>query len=171
MQGHRTNFLRNKKVRDLSSNPGSNWDFQDDFRVNPIPNPVYVADYLHGMETCKISDFVICNGGSGTVYQALGAGVPVIGVAANVDQMAVIAPVVRKGAGRRIPAGRVEAVNWETEVTTLLNSIETQRNARQIANVMAQTGSAGAFLSLLEQAVGIENNPEWGDLVEPALLS
>lgn len=139
--------------------------------VNPIPNQVYVADYLPGMETCKNSDLVICNGGSGTVYQALGAGVPVIGIAANVDQMAVMAPVVQRGAGRRIPVGRVEAVNWETEVTTLLYSREAQRSARQIANVMAQTDSAGTFLSLLEQTLGVEDNPAWADLREPARLS
>ena len=34
MQGHRTNFLRNKKVRDPSSNSGSNWEFQVKSQTN-----------------------------------------------------------------------------------------------------------------------------------------
>jgi tRNA(adenine34) deaminase len=36
MQGHRTNFLRNKKVRDPSSNSGSNWEFQVKGRVRAV---------------------------------------------------------------------------------------------------------------------------------------
>jgi hypothetical protein len=38
------------------------------------------------------ADLVICNGGSGARSQALSHGVPVLGWAANLDRMSVMAP-------------------------------------------------------------------------------
>lgn len=121
--------------------------------IRPVPNRVYVADYLPGMETCKKVNLVLCNGGSGTVHQALSAGVPVIGIAANMDQMSVMASVVKQGAGRRIPAGKVSEVNWGKVTQELLTSTEIRTKALALSQAMARTDSAQAFRDLLERTL------------------
>ncbi|MBK8575473.1 MAG: hypothetical protein IPN90_07300, partial [Elusimicrobia bacterium] len=121
--------------------------------INPVPNHVYVADYLPGMETCKKADLVICNGGSGIVHQALSAGVPVIGIAANMDQMSVMASVVKKRAGRRIPAGTLSEAKWKNVIDDLLTSTEFRAKAQALSQVMGRTNSALAFREILEQTI------------------
>ena len=72
--------------------------------ASPGPH-CFVADYLPGLEAAARSDFVICNGGSATVYQALSQGRPVIGVCSNMDQFLTMARVVDAGAGIALRAG------------------------------------------------------------------
>jgi UDP:flavonoid glycosyltransferase YjiC (YdhE family) len=55
-------------------------------RLESPPKNTFVADYLPGNDAAKRADLVICNGGSPTTSQALQAGVPVIGIASNLDQ-------------------------------------------------------------------------------------
>lgn len=126
--------------------------------IPSVPNHVYVADYLPGMETCKKADLVICNGGSGSVHQALSAGVPVIGIPANMDQMSVMSSVVKHGSGRRIPAGKASRINWEKEMTEMLNS-EMRAKAKELATAMSRTNSAQSFRVLLEQTMTNASKP------------
>lgn len=72
--------------------------------ASPGPH-CFVADYLPGLEAAARADFVICNGGSATVYQTLSQGRPVIGVCSNMDQFLTMARVVDAGAGIALRAG------------------------------------------------------------------
>jgi UDP:flavonoid glycosyltransferase YjiC (YdhE family) len=63
------------------------------------PSNVYVADYLPGMEICRLASLVVCNGGSATAYQALSQGTPVVGIWSNTDQYLTMMVVERAGAG------------------------------------------------------------------------
>lgn len=54
--------------------------------LKTVPANAFVADYLPGEAAAARSAVVVCNGGSLTTQQALVAGVPVIGVAGNLDQ-------------------------------------------------------------------------------------
>jgi len=47
---------------------------------------VFVYDFLPGEAIMKISDVTICQGGSGTINQAIAASCPFVGVACNIDQ-------------------------------------------------------------------------------------
>ena len=68
-------------------------------------NPyVHVSDYLPGMEAAARSKLVICNGGSPTAAQALINGVPVLGIASNLDQYLNMGYVEKMGAGRVLRA-------------------------------------------------------------------
>jgi UDP:flavonoid glycosyltransferase YjiC (YdhE family) len=59
----------------------------------------FLADYLPGGQAVAESALMICNGGSPATHQALLAGVPVIGIAANMDQHLNMTFVARAGAG------------------------------------------------------------------------
>ncbi len=58
-----------------------------------------VTDYLPGDACAKLASVVICNGGSPATYQALAAGKPVIGLAANTDQFLNMGAVDAAGFG------------------------------------------------------------------------
>jgi UDP:flavonoid glycosyltransferase YjiC (YdhE family) len=64
-----------------------------------IPPDMTVADFLPGRLACAWADLVICNGGASTGYQALAEGVPIIGIAGNLDQMLFMRRVEGVGAG------------------------------------------------------------------------
>jgi UDP:flavonoid glycosyltransferase YjiC (YdhE family) len=68
---------------------------------------VWVVDYLPGDEIAKRACVVICNGGSPTTQQAFLNGVPVLGIANNLDQYLNMDYVERFGAGLLLGADDV----------------------------------------------------------------
>lgn len=62
-------------------------------------NKIYQAPFLPGLLASQKADFVICNGGSPTVYQALSCGKPVIGIYTNTDQFLTMHYVELAGCG------------------------------------------------------------------------
>jgi MGT family glycosyltransferase len=54
--------------------------------VDRLPNNIHVLDFAPGLEIMKRSDVVLNHGGNGTIYQAIAAGIPIIGIPAHVDQ-------------------------------------------------------------------------------------
>ena len=47
---------------------------------------VFVHDFLPGEAVMKLADVTVCQGGSGTINQAIAANCPFVGVACNIDQ-------------------------------------------------------------------------------------
>jgi len=67
---------------------------------------LWTADFLPGEEIAARACAVVCNGGSPTCQQALVHGVPVIGIASNLDQYLNMDYIERFGAGRVIRGDR-----------------------------------------------------------------
>ena len=65
-----------------------------------------VFDYLPGNLVCSQASLVVCNGGSPTTNQALTHGVPVLGVAWNMDQFMNMRAIEEFGAGILLRADR-----------------------------------------------------------------
>lgn len=82
----------------------------------PTPENVYLAHYLPGEEAVKLASLVICNGGSPTTHQALLHGVPVLGLAGNLDQYLNMAACSKAGAARLLRGAA-------TDTTTLVEVI------------------------------------------------
>jgi UDP:flavonoid glycosyltransferase YjiC (YdhE family) len=74
-----------------------------------LPDNTWTAPYLPGLSAARRADFVICNGGSATVYQAFAAGVPVVGIPTNLDQYLMMDYVQQYGAGEYVRAGEASA--------------------------------------------------------------
>jgi UDP:flavonoid glycosyltransferase YjiC (YdhE family) len=107
-------------------------------RVRPqeVPGNAFLSDYLPGEEAARRARVVICNGGSPTTQQALVAGVPVLGLASNLDQYLNMQAVTRFGAGELVRAGKADAVKIRTGAKRLLD---------QPAYAAAATRAAEAF--------------------------
>ena len=78
-----------------------------------LPAQVRVADYLPGDIVARQSSLVVCNGGSPTGHQALLAGVPVLGIPDNLDQVLNMGYLQQAGVGewltpRDLSADRIE---------------------------------------------------------------
>ncbi len=93
----------------------------------------WAADYLPGSAVAARADLVICNGGSATVYQALAAGRPVLGIPSNLDQHLTMAHVVRAKAGLSLRAECVKASDVATAIRALLTKNQYRENAARIA--------------------------------------
>lgn len=107
--------LAGKDVSVMISTAGVGLDEQ-------LPDNFFVAPYLPGDACVRRAALVICNGGAGSVYQALRRGKRLIGVPSNLDQYLVMRGVTRAKAGLQIRAGKLSARRVEKCVAQLLEN-------------------------------------------------
>jgi UDP:flavonoid glycosyltransferase YjiC (YdhE family) len=110
-----------------------------------IPANACIAKYLPGEEAARRARLVICNGGSPTSQQALAAGVPVIGIASNLDQFLNMDTIVRAGAGEIMRADRFSASALATRVTKILAGTGHAAAAKKIAGLIAGYDGGSRF--------------------------
>lgn len=124
----------------------------------PIPRTlarnVHVAHYLPGTEAAARASLVICNGGSPTSQQALACGVPVLGIASNMDQFMNMAAVVRAGAGEVMRADRVSAHSIRATVTRMLTDSDCRTQARGLARSFGEVDSGRTFRDFVGRIFG-----------------
>ncbi len=114
--------------------------------VGALPDNARVAKYLPGELAAARSRLVICNGGSPTSQQALTAGVPVLGIAGNLDQYLNMDGVLRAGAGALLRSDRLAVATLRDTVLRLLAAPEPRAAAAGLAQQF-RGYDAGARLS------------------------
>ena len=82
-----------------------------------------LAPYLPGRAAAAHSALVICNGGSLTAYQALLSGVPVFGIANNMDQFMNMQALEAAGVGRLFRGDRLDAERLRAAVLGVTNGL------------------------------------------------
>jgi UDP:flavonoid glycosyltransferase YjiC (YdhE family) len=92
---------------------------------------------------------VICNGGSPTSQQALAAGVPVIGIASNLDQFLNMQAIEAAGAGVLSRADRFREDRFRSLVQRTLNDGGFRVAAQRIAMWFARYPAAQRFRASL----------------------
>ncbi|APA67760.1 glycosyltransferase [Janthinobacterium sp. 1_2014MBL_MicDiv] len=102
-------------------------------RVDAVPPNAFVAPFLPGDAAARRASLVICNGGSPTSQQALTAGVPVIGIAGNLDQFLNMHGIVGAGAGLLLRADRFQETALRHAATRMLDDAQARLAARQLA--------------------------------------
>ena len=100
----------------------------------PLPANARAAVYLPGVMAAQRAGLVICNGGSPTSQQALTAGVPVLGIAGNLDQYLNMHGVLAAGAGALLRSDRLNEAALRDTALRLLE----QPDPRDAAGVVAQ---------------------------------
>lgn len=108
--------------------------------VPPHSNRIRVFDYLPGGLVCEHARLVICNGGSPTTNQALACGVPVLGIARNMDQFLNMGAIERCGAGVVLRADQVNSDSLRPALAELMqnNSFVTSASALVAAGAQAK---------------------------------
>ena len=120
-----------------------------------VPANAQVHDYLPGDRAAARAALVVCNGGSLAVQQALAAGVPVLGVASNMDQFLNMGPVVDAGAGRLIRADRLSVAALRAACQGLLNAPEARLAAQRLqAGMRGLPDPAQVFEAAVRRLLG-----------------
>jgi UDP:flavonoid glycosyltransferase YjiC (YdhE family) len=118
-------------------------------KLGKVPPNAHVADYLPGEEAARRSRLVICNGGSPTSQQALAAGVPVVGIASNLDQFLNMQGLAKAGAGVLLRADRFKAIRLQKVVRAMFAEQRTGDAAKRIAASFGQYDAGRRFNELL----------------------
>ena len=131
-------------------------------RIDPahLPAGVRAADYLPGLEAAARSDLVICNGGSATVYQALSAGKPVVGVCSNMDQYLTMNCVEAVGAGLLLRAGQTSGTALRDAALKVLGNPRYTAAARKTADDFLRLHAPGQFARITLEALAHASSME-----------
>ncbi len=98
-------------------------------------NRTLVYDFLPGDQLCRMAQLVVCNGGSPTTNQALVHGVPVLGIANNMDQFLNMRAIEAYGAGLLLRADRID----RTGLGRALNRFSDSKLFSECATQLAQS--------------------------------
>lgn len=113
----------------------------------------HVHDFLPGDQLCRAAQLVICNGGSPTTNQALVHGVPVLGIARNMDQFLNMTAIERFGAGILLRADRVAQARLGEALQQLLQEDRFAERAGVLAASCSQnepwSGTIARFMKLI----------------------
>jgi UDP:flavonoid glycosyltransferase YjiC (YdhE family) len=120
-----------------------------------VPENVFIAKFLPGLEAAKRADLVICNGGSPTTHQALASATPVLAIASSMDQLMNMQAICLAGAGEVLRAGEADASLIQTCVTKLLSQPRYTAAAQAIAEIFAKYDAPCRFREILAQVVGV----------------
>ncbi|MFQ5650394.1 MAG: glycosyltransferase [bacterium] len=104
--------------------------------LHNIPNNFYVVDYAPGSKIMEKSDLVVCQGGNGTIYQAMAKGVPVIGIATMHDQEWNLDRVESLGIGIHLSDLKFKPVHLAEAVEKILSEESYLKNALQYKNIL-----------------------------------
>ena len=113
---------------------------------------IYSAEYLPGDVVAARSDFVICNGGSPTTYQALAQGVPVLGIATNLDQFLAMHNVERATAGILLRSDTLNSQALKRSINSLLTDSFYKRSALRVKDESAEYSVDRRFPDFLKRA-------------------
>lgn len=114
-----------------------------------IPANARVAPYLPGADAARRAQLVICNGGSPTSQQALVAGVPVLGIAVNLDQYLNMSGISACGAGLLLRSDRLEERPLREAVQSLLTQPAPRAAAGRLARQFAQVRAGEVLQNML----------------------
>ncbi len=121
-----------------------------DLPASPPPN-TWTSHYLPGDQAAARAALVICNGGSPTSYQGLAAGLPVIGLAGNLDQFLNMRLIESAGAGRLLRAASATRRDIQQAVLQGLESDPMRSNAARLSAALLRVDAASVFRKVLAQ--------------------
>ena len=129
--------------------------------LGPVPANVHVEPWVEQARVLAEADLVVCHGGSGTVFGALAAGVPLVVAPLFADQFVngrrvsdcgaglVIEPEGGDDDGTRHVLGDRDVPRIAAAIDAVLGTASYRRNARRIALEMAAAPSVDEVLDAL----------------------
>ena len=118
-----------------------------------LSSNVHVASYLPGDAAARLAKLVICNGGSPTSQQALSAGVPVIGIAGNLDQFLNMGTIQAAGAGTVMRGDRFEPAALKSIATEILENASYTAAAEKVGAWFGRYSAGARFAAIVSRLV------------------
>jgi UDP:flavonoid glycosyltransferase YjiC (YdhE family) len=123
------------------------------------PSHVWMAAYIPGIQAATKADLVICNGGSATVYQALAAGVPILGIQSNLDQYLTMHYVEKCGVGGLVRAGEASEASLTDVARRIVSEPQYRHRAESLKTLVQATHEARAFATFLDRLFASTREP------------
>ncbi|HKP01384.1 MAG TPA: glycosyltransferase [Nitrospiraceae bacterium] len=111
---------------------------------------IWVDNYLPGLMVAERADLVVCNGGSGAVYQALAAGTPILGIPMNLDQYLMMGYLRRSAAGDYLRAGLATAESVMHMARRIIETGSCKSRAVQLKEQMLRYRTGERFQTCLD---------------------
>jgi MGT family glycosyltransferase len=102
----------------------------------------FVTDFAPGGAIMQRADVSLNHGGNGTIYQALQAGVPIVGVPTHADQELQLQLCERSGVGRSIPERLLTAERLRQTVDAVTSDPLYRESAERMARAIGRYGGA-----------------------------
>lgn len=119
-----------------------------------VPSNFQVADYMPGELLAGQALFVVTNGGSATGYQALAAGVPVLGIPSNLDQYLGMQALTGAGAAITLRSGGLTRDQVRQAAIRLLDARAMKRAAEGLATRFSAYNCHERFQNWLSNLLG-----------------
>ncbi|HEY2986145.1 MAG TPA: glycosyltransferase [Candidatus Binatia bacterium] len=110
---------------------------------------LWAADFLPGEAIAGKACAVVCNGGSPTCQQALVHGVPVVGIATNLDQYLNMHYIERFGAGKLMRSDRASVTTIRESTQRAIDDPQQRERARAAAALAKTTRTEVEFPSAI----------------------
>jgi UDP:flavonoid glycosyltransferase YjiC (YdhE family) len=119
-----------------------------------VPSNFRVAEYVPGDALVRHARFVVTNGGSASGYQALAAGVPVLGIPSNLDQYLSMHAITAAGAGLMLRSGSLTKDEVRRAAVRLCDDLAMKRRASELGRRFARLDCHEQFQGWLEGFFG-----------------
>lgn len=122
--------------------------------LGALPDHVFAAPYVDGVQAAARSRLAICNGGSMSGPQALSVGCPIIGITSNMDQAAFMRQVSGTGAGVEITEAAFSVDTLRETVLAMTGSPDYRHAAANLQAAIGRTNRNAALDGILQAAAG-----------------
>jgi UDP:flavonoid glycosyltransferase YjiC (YdhE family) len=116
-----------------------------------LPSNVFLAPYAPGAALMARADVCVNHGGNGTIYQALAAGVPVVGVPTHADQQVQLQLCERAGVGLCLPESRLGPDTLRHAVAAVRADRRYRERAEGLARAIAGHDGARTAAALIAE--------------------
>lgn len=106
--------------------------------LDHVPDNFFVTDYAPGSRIMEKSDVVVCQGGNGTIYQAMAHGVPIIGIPTMHDQEFNLDRVEDLGLGIHLSELRFQSRHLIDAVAEIVHNPHDKARAAEYRNILSQ---------------------------------
>ena len=117
------------------------------------PENIFVAELAPGSKFLEKSDLVVCQGGNGTIYQAMSMGVPIIGIPAIHDQEFNLNRVEALGLGIQLSERKFKPKHLTDAVNRILNDEKYKRKAVEFKEVLSSYNGPNAGAELIDDFI------------------
>ena len=115
------------------------------FDPKGLPRNVFAAEYLPGIDACKRSAFIVCNGGTGAIYQAICSGTPILGIPTNGDQYFAMGAAREQNAGLLVRSTHVTKRRIRNAVSWLMSDPKFAGACRRLQKEVSDYEAVGRF--------------------------
>ena len=119
-------------------------------RLARVPRNAIFAEYLPGARVLARAQLSICNGGSPATQQALAAGVPVLGITGNMNQILNMRAVAAAGAGAALHATAATGPAVREAAVRLLSDPAYASAASSLQRTFQRYDTPGRFREIVE---------------------